>query len=180
MAAPVTDAEWLAWIGKLLQNQAAPHLDATPVERDGFYCLLDEQPTQLVPQRLLRQPLEDASGGELFINPRCRLSALDCGLTGFPGSDNFRATESGGPSIGWVEDPATGSWMPFWLGAALTGTVDELRRDPAAIPALPRNELRNLRLAGIVVSEDYVEARRKHWAEVAERCRSTRTARSET
>src|ERR1700747_1148322 len=68
MATSVSDAAWLKWMTKLMDSSAGIET-ASPAESEGFGCVLDEQPTHLVPDRLLQQIR--GAGAELTFNPHC-------------------------------------------------------------------------------------------------------------
>lgn len=173
MATPIRDAEWLAWVTKLTKEcvRQQPELSRIPLE--GFHCFLDEQPTHLVPERLLRQ-LRGSSGGDgLVVNPRCHLSTdqelphrLTAAAAAFKAPDLSRAT------IAWVEDPATESWAPFWIDAEAAALIRDLRRDAGQIKELPLDVRANLCHAQILVGRSFADSRRKNWSAVAERCRA--------
>lgn len=173
MAAPIRDTEWLAWVEKLTREcvRQQPELPRIPLE--GFHCFLDEQPTHLVPERLLRQ-LQGSSGGDgLVVNPRCHLSTdqgLPQGLTAAAAA--FRAADLSRATVAWVEDPATEFWAPFWIDAEAAALVRDLRRNAGKIKDVPLDVLANLCHAQILVGRSFADSRRKNWSEFAGRCRA--------
>ena len=173
MAAPITDAEWLAWMAKLFYGWAEPPRESLLISPDSYCCLLDEQPTHLVPQRLLRHALGALGSSQVIFNPRCHLSICQDGVAVFSGSpDALPAPDIGSPSTAWVEDPTTRAWSPFWLSSALTSTIVGLRRDPAQILSLDTATRRTLQLAQILIAESATSDRPQLWSQTADRARS--------
>ncbi len=173
MATPITDAEWLAWTAKLFQERAEPRRESLPISLDSYCCPLDEQPTHLVPQRLLRPLLGDRVSDPLIFNLDCRLSIWQEGLTALSGSpDALPAPKVGFPSTAWIEDLATRAWTPFWLSAALTSMVVEMRRAPEQTFSLDLATRRNLELAQILIAVSAMRDRQQLWSHQAERARS--------
>ena len=172
MAAPIRDTEWLAWVTKLLEGSAAqaPVSERTP--SGSFRCLVDEQPTHLVPERLLRQLPRTAGADELFVNPRCHLST-DREIPSGPrtAAAALSIANDGQATIAWLGDPATESWMPFWLSDELGALVGELREDAAKMRGLPAKLRDRLWQAQILVDSGFENSRKKKWSETAERCR---------
>jgi hypothetical protein len=142
-----------------------------PPQRDssGYCCLLDEQPTHLVPERLLRRLRAMDQAAELSFNGGCFLE-------GAP--ENLRAAESSvaeifgyKPPAVWVQDPATEVWSPFALSGGLRELVASLQNNPDEIAGLPES-IKNLLLhAGILVPSNHARQRCSAWNEMASRCR---------
>ncbi|HUJ41152.1 MAG TPA: hypothetical protein VLW54_11455 [Candidatus Acidoferrales bacterium] len=81
----------------------------------GYLCLLDEQPSFLVPARLLPRARPRVPA-RLVVNPLVWFS-----WTGSPPHEIAPWTRvfSGPPPDGgmaWISDPSAGSLLPFWLG----------------------------------------------------------------
>jgi hypothetical protein len=128
--------------------------------RDRYYCLLDEQPDHLVPARLL-QPREGY--GTLIINPLCWF-----GWHGSPPADMARRMVALDglyltPWMVWVDDPATRSLSPFWLGPELAHVLVNRWPGEALGVNLPEHLLNLLWNAEIVVTPDHVPRRRHEW-----------------
>ena len=173
MATPIGDAEWLAWVTKLLEDSAGQCLGVSRSPREGFSCFLDEQPTHLVPERLLRQ-LQGGSGEDgLFVNPLCHLSS-DRDLPGeiIAAADVLRMPSFDWATIAWVKDPATEAWTPFWLSPGWGTLIRDLRRDPERVRNLGADVRTNLCHAQILVGRDFADSRRRGWSEVAGRYRA--------
>lgn len=168
MATPLTDAQWLAWMAKLFQGRAEHHANL-PVSPDSYCCLLDDQPTHLVPQRLLRQPLGNPGSNKLTFNPGCYLSTWQDGIAEISGTPHTLPSPGpSSPSTAWIEDPATHAWTPFWLSAALTATVQELRQDPEQVYLLDPAARRNLELAQILTAGSAASSRLQLWSQAAQ------------
>jgi len=171
MATPVRDAEWLARVAKLMQGSAAPYA-ASRISPDGFSCLLDDQPTQLVPERLLRQLPRSRGEGELCFNPQCRLSGNGGPDELGPEGEVLTTPSLAGGTVAWVEDPATDAWTPFWLGPRLSTIVWELDDSRAAIPDLAVDVRTALCNAQILIPAGYADSRRRAWSATTEWCRT--------
>ncbi len=131
-----------------------------------FRCLLDEQPTEFFPKRLLAKLKEAGRSSRLILNPGCWFSRD--GLVRAPFLDNF----SRAPGLVWILDPATDALLPFWLGPAFLERLGDLQPGNPAPPALPRPVLSVLRCAQVLVSEDHKAERRRQWAETVAKCKA--------
>lgn len=129
--------------------------------RDRYYCLLDEQPHFLVPQRLAG----NGEGGQtpLVVNPRCWFgwygdlpsylaSRADC-------TDNFFDI----PWMVWVDDAVCGALWPFWLGPDYAHMLHTLTPGQRYEGGLPPEAVRVLRIAHILVEPDNEARRRQAW-----------------
>ena len=147
-------------MGASLERTAAAH----ELPPSSFYCRLDDQPTHLVPQRLLAK-CEDGPGGELILNPQCFFSSgghLPGELAECAGLlENFALHGN----ILWVRDTATGAFAPFWLGPQFSSLLADLPPgdpEPANLPDHARSILAS---AGVLVKPDAGSRRRKQWSE---------------
>jgi hypothetical protein len=135
-----------------------------------FYCLLDEQPTHLVPLRFLVPDTERSATGPLFVNPHCHFSrdrelpAEVAELGHLPESFAWEG------AIAWVRDPGSGITLPFWLGPRFSALLEGLHPGDAAPTVLPPDARSILAAAGVLVEEDYAERRSKEWAEGIKHC----------
>jgi hypothetical protein len=170
MAAQVSD-EWLSWISELARISAMESNVAVRGPSEGFHCLLDEQPTHLVPDWLLRQAQFDHGGTKLCLNPDCRLGSK---------SDEDQDLESGrllnltvptGGCTAWVRDSATGVKMPFALSPELSGIAREIVDRPARIANLPEN-LRTLFYRAQILISPESSHRQRTWSAVTQHCRA--------
>ncbi len=138
--------------------------------RDGFCCILDEQPTHLVPQRLLRQAQTNLGTDELSFNPDCRICSGNTSDGLDRGAGLLTTSAPTGGNIAWIRDPATGTDTPFWLGPRLSQHLQAIEHDAAAIPDLPPEVRALLCGAQILVPPDYAYWRRQTWSAVIQQC----------
>lgn len=128
---------------------------AATLPPDRFYCLLDELPLHLVPQRFLRR-LQLREDRPLYLNPNC----IFCADGQLPDELAFRKELLSGfalqGAMAWVRNPATGNLLPFWLGPQLESVVQGLRPNEAVPSSVPHSARRLLAAADILVPEDYV------------------------
>jgi hypothetical protein len=143
---------------------------------DRFYCLLDELPLHLIPQRDRRALAvgdqvqgmhQDGQPQTLFLNPECVL------LSGgeFPWQLQHRKELLTGfamqGTIAWVRDAASGSLLPFWLGPRLESAVQSLRSGEPASATLDVDDRALLATAGILTPIGYADRRRAEWDDIA-------------
>lgn len=149
-----------------------PEVRPQALDPSRFYCLLDEQPTHLVPEWfLMAGPAKHTADGPLIVNPRCHFSrdgelppeAANCTWL----TENFALDGN----IVWITDPATGAVQPFWLGAEFSNLLAGCRPGGTAPQDLPLHVRVILAAAGILVEPDQVSQRRREWAEVATQSR---------
>jgi hypothetical protein len=156
----MNDAVWLAWIEQLAVAPAGVDRE-NELPRSLFHCRLDDQPDHLVPERLLRpDDWEDLADRLLFLNP-------DCFFTSgreLPTTNPFGGFAARGRMV-WIRDPGSDALQPFWLGPELTTILSRVQPgDPA--PALSPKARRALIMGNVLVPEDYIFRRRRHWAEI--------------
>jgi hypothetical protein len=148
MAAQVKDAAWMEWVVSLLGGAPRRTCAAVfPPER--YYCLLDDLPLHLLPQRsagLLRQEAQ----GPLFLNPDCLIrpaNRLPDELSSQLGLlSNFALRGM----IAWTRHRATGSLLPFWLGPEMESALRSLKSGDDARGLLPQQDCRILLASGIL------------------------------
>ena len=127
---------------------------AATLPPDRFYCLLDELPLHLIPQRALRSLRQEDLSSRLYLNPECTL----CGAGQVP--DELRSQEallSGFAlrgTVAWVRSRATGDLLPFWLGPQLEGVLQGLRPNEPVPLSVPDSARRLLAAAEILLPED--------------------------
>jgi hypothetical protein len=168
MATPITNTEWIEWMARLMESSAG--VERLP-QRDssGYCCLLDEQPTHLVPERLLQRLRATEQAAELSFNLGCHLDG------GVP--ENLRAAElsladafrTDLPAV-WVQDPATELWSPFALSEGLRELVASIRTHPEEVAGLPESIKTLLQRAEILVPSNHASQRCGRWNETASRC----------
>jgi len=123
-----------------------------------FRCLLDEQPTELLPRPALAKLKRLRAADGLVLNPCCQFSSND--LRQLPFLERFFSVSN----TLWALDPATDALLPFWLSA------DSLRRLGSTQPGdppprdIPSQLASALRFADLLVSRDFKKRRRKEWA----------------
>ena len=130
---------------------------AATLPPDRFYCLLDELPLHLIPQRALRALHSQRDLPQrLYVNPRCVL----CPAGNLPPElADWNELLSGFAMEGtmaWVGDSASKLPQPFWLGPQLEAVVRGLRPNESVPPSVPDATKRLLARAGILVSEDHI------------------------
>jgi hypothetical protein len=183
MVSPVKDEAWLEWMARLLGEPLPRPRQAARLPASSFYCLLDEQPTHLFPQRfIVADGWETSATGPLLVNPDCHFShdreppPLVAELPHLPESFAWEGAGEGAweGKIAWVRDPATEIILPFWLGPRLSGLLANLQSGdavPADFPAdFPANARSVLAAAGILVEDGYAARRRQEWAEIVGHC----------
>lgn len=117
---------------------------------DHFYCLLDELPLHLIPQRF-RKMLRVESPCKLHLNPECSLYSAGRAPGDIPSGLLSRFARLG--TIAWICEKKAGSCLPFWLGPKYEALVRGLRPGdevPSSFPHAARNVLA---AAGIFTGE---------------------------
>src|SRR3984957_21197778 len=75
MASSIDNSAWLQWMAGLMGGESRQtHAATFPADR--FYCLLDELPLHLIPQRALRSMRlrdPDHASTPLIMNPACQV-----------------------------------------------------------------------------------------------------------
>jgi hypothetical protein len=152
MATQVKDAAWLAWIERLVAE--AP----TSLPPGRFHCLLDDQPDHLTPgSGIQRQAWEDLAGRPLFLHPDCWITRGAQSPGEIPHLDNFALQGD----IIWLQDPASRTIQPFWLGRELARCIQGIA--PGEQISAPPNLLRRLFLGGIVNPGNFAANRQEEW-----------------
>jgi hypothetical protein len=152
------------WVTKLPRLTHTHPLQPEMCASEKFYCLLDEQPDDLVPERFQRAARVAAQETRaLIVNPLCWFS--DEGIpplgisTQFPLMQNFLLD----CYTIWVEDAITGNYTPFALGPEYSKILKDLRANRLTISDLPIEVRTNLLLARIVTKRDFIATRRQEW-----------------
>lgn len=153
MASTLDNSAWLQWMTTLMGG-GSRHTYAATLPPDRFYCLLDELPLHLIPQRAFKPwNLPERGDHPPFLNPDCIL----CADGRLPEELELRSELFSGfalqGTIAWVRDPATVNLLPFWLGPHLAGVLRDLRPDQAVPASFPDGLRRLLVAADILVSE---------------------------
>ena len=131
---------------------------AATLPPDRFYCLLDDLPLHLIPQRTLRLVRQQENLRQPFsLNPECIL----CTSGQVP--DELRPQEAlfGGfglqGTMAWVRSRDTGNLLPFWLGPQLEDVLRGLRLNEPVPSSVPDGALRVLAAADILLPEDGID-----------------------
>jgi len=129
---------------------------AATLPPDRFYCLLDELPLHLIPQRVLRAlHSQENLLWPLYLNPHCVL----CPAGDLPPELDHREDLLSGLAMegttAWVRDSASESSLPFWLGPQLEAVVRDLRPNEPIPSTVPDSTRGLLAMAGILVSEGH-------------------------
>jgi hypothetical protein len=138
--------------------------EADDIPQSQFHCLLDDQPSYLLPANL---PLEnqnpDPSVG-LILNPQCWFSwdgpAPQEVAWYLPFLSNFFF----GLDTVWVADPIVRGLMPFWVGPQVRSLLAELRPGGPIPATMPTNICSTLSGAEVFVDPGHIERRRAEWA----------------
>jgi hypothetical protein len=170
MATSLSDAAWLNWIGNLMDASAGRE-SASPKDSDDFGCVLDEQPSHLVPERLLREFEDVEKDRELSFNPRCHLpgrSPTSAGLA--EARSAFLGSRQANSRLVWVQDAEIESWQPYWVSPELEVTIRRVQGDATEIGKLSPGLRSLLKHADILVSRTDEADRRSRWRRTVENC----------
>jgi hypothetical protein len=134
---------------------------------DQYHCLLDEQPYYLVPPRLYGE----GCSREAIVNPHCWFTwhgPLPAEKAMRVGGAEYLMP---GDWVVWVDDPATRSIWPYWMGAEyasyLSQFVPGMVVDRSTLPPLMSWVLER---AHILVDFDFHERRRRDWLNAVWEC----------
>jgi hypothetical protein len=163
MASSLNNPAWLEWMTTLMGGVSRHRYSAT-FPPDRFYCLLDELPLHLIPQRDLKSLNLLRHEEPLFLNPECVLcSGGNLPDECLPRARPLLAFAQQGfalqGTIAWVRDSAAGSLVPFWLGPQLESVLCGLQRNEPLSSSVPDSARRLLEAAGILLREGGVNRR---------------------
>jgi hypothetical protein len=159
MASSLNNPAWLEWMTTLMTGLShggvSRHTCAATLPPDRFYCLLDELPLHLIPQRILKSlRLHEDRDQTLYLNPDCIL----CTDGQLPDELAFQKELLSGfvlqGTMAWVRNPATENLLPFWLGPQLERVAQALRPNEPVSSSVPTSERCILTAAGILVPHD--------------------------
>lgn len=154
-----------------MDSSAGP-VPASPKDADDFDCVLDEQPTHLVPERLLRQIGVGWIDVELVSNPYCYLPGQSDAPVGLRDAvQAFSKTGQANSRLVWVQHPATETWEPFSMSPEVEEAMRRVRREPAEIAKLPSHLLSLLGQAKILVPRTHATDCNAGWKRIVEACR---------
>lgn len=135
--------------------------EVAEVPPSRFHCILDEQPSYLVPANY--EPC-DESRVELMVNPQCWFSwdgAAPQEVTWFlPYLNGFYF----GLDTVWVADPVVRGLMPFWLGPQFRAFLQPLRPGDMVPASLSSEVCAILRCAEVFVDREHFDRRAADWA----------------
>jgi hypothetical protein len=164
MASSLNNPAWLRWMTTLMGG-ASRHTYAATLPPHRFYCLLDELPLHLIPQRVFKSlHLREDEHQSLVLNPDCVL----CRDGQLPDGPESRRELLAGfalqGTIAWVRSGASGGFLPFWLGPKLEGVVRALRPNRPVPSSVPDRTRRLLMAAGILIHQERTD-RATQWRE---------------
>ena len=150
MATTVNNSAWLEWITGLMGG-VSRQTESAAFPPDRFYCLLDELPLHLIPQRH-RHLLQAREGQEpLYLNPQCRFTPAGELPTEFVGDAELVSGFAMLGTITWVRED--GSLLPFWIGPELSEWLQNLPPDEPVPCSVPTEVQAVLAAAKILVPE---------------------------
>lgn len=134
---------------------------AATLPPDRCYCLLDELPLHLIPQRAVRSlRLQKNWDQSLYLNPDCILCALGQLPDELASKQALLAGFALQGTTAWVRSAVTGNLLPFWLGPQLEDLLRSLRPGEPVPSSVPNSVRCLLAAADIVLPEDRRDQRR--------------------
>jgi len=155
MASSLNNTAWLDWMTTLMGG-VSRHTYAATLPPDRFYCLLDELPLHLIPQRSRRALSRRDERQPLFLNPECKVCPAEQSPDEFASRQDLLSGFALQGTMAWVRNPVSGSLLPFWLGPQLERALEGLRPNEAVPQSLPQSARRVLAEAEILVPEDRI------------------------
>jgi hypothetical protein len=167
MASHVKDVAWIEWMAGRIGLGSRQTQTAT-LPPGQFHCLLDELPLHLIPLRRIEseRARQNLSHQPLFFNPRCAVLSHGQVPAELESHRYLLANFNLQGTVAWVQDPATNSLHPFWLGSRLAEAVSRLRPGELVPESLPRDACFLLAAAGILVREGDTQRRIAEWEEI--------------
>src|ERR1700744_6519273 len=150
MATPVKNAPWMQWIEQLMGGVSRQECAGT-FPPDRFFCLLDELPLHLIPQRF-RRSLRTEGERPLYLYPKCALYAL--GRAPDEVTEGLLSRFAWQGTMAWVRESESESLLPFWLGQKYESFVWGLQAGEEVPPSVPTGARNILAAAGIFVGGD--------------------------
>jgi hypothetical protein len=163
MASSMSDWPYRDWSVTLAKMQLARPWQEDMRSSRKFYCLLDEQPTYLVPERLLLKASDNHEAKKLTVNPFCWFSGSDIPPLVVVACDPFLDKFLLECEIIWVGDPAIGIFTPFWIGPRYQRILLAMWRGELSTGDLPPNVRSVLSFAKVLISYDAIMKQRKEW-----------------
>ena len=149
---------WLQWMSTLMGEasgtEVSRHTYAATLPPDRFYCLLDELPSHLIPQRARKAlQLQPGQHRTLYLNPGCILCSNGQLPDQLASSKDHLSRFALQGTIAWVRNPEAGALIPFWLGPQLEGVVRDLHLNEPVPSSVPDSVLRLLAAANILIPQ---------------------------
>jgi hypothetical protein len=157
MASSLNNSAWLEWMTTLMGGVSRQSYAAT-LPPDRFYCLLDDLPLHLIPQRVLRSMRRQDWRQPLYLNPECILCTDGDVLDELRSHEALLSGFARQGTVAWVRSRVTGNLVPFWLGPQLEGVLQGLRLKPVP-SSVPDSARSVLAAADILRPEDGTDAR---------------------
>lgn len=154
MATSLNNSAWLEWMATLMEG-VSRHTYAATFPPDRFYCLLDELPLHLVPQHALRSLRGQQDLSQPFrLNPSCVICSNGQVPEEFVSRKELLKGFALQGTVAWVQNPATGNRLPFWLGPQLESVVRDLRPNETVPATVSKSSLSLLAAANILISSE--------------------------
>ncbi len=161
MASSVDNSAWLKWVTTLMGGVSRQAYAAT-LPPDRFYCLLDELPLHLIPQRVISSlHLQEGRHRPLYLNPECILCPAGQLPEEFASQRELLSGFAVQGTVAWVRDSASGSLLPFWLGPGLDSVLQGLRPNEAVPSSVPDGARGLLAAAEILLPVDATTQRNR-------------------
>jgi hypothetical protein len=157
MASSLNNSAWLEWMTTLMGGVSRQNYAAT-LPPDRFYCLLDDLPLHLIPQRMFRSLRRQDWRQPLYLNPACILCTDGEVPDELRPQETLLAGFARQGTVAWVRSRVTGNLLPFWLGPQLEGVLQGLRLKPVP-SSVPDSTRSVLAAADILRPEDGTDAR---------------------
>ena len=153
-------------------DASAGRESASPKNSDDFGCVLDDQPSHLVPERVLRELGDVEQDRELSFNPRCHLPGHSHTSSGRAEARSaFPDSRQANSRLVWVQDAEIESWQPYWASHELEETIRRVQGNNEEIGNLSPRFHSLLRNADILVSRNRVAERHARRKQAIENCR---------
>ena len=126
-------------------------------------CFLDELPWELIPRRVDGGNAAISPDGDLVVNSSFRYEPK-----GEPPPEIRQQVPPmdgllRGVSLGWIEDPGTGLWTPFWARGEWVEAIESLRPGQPAPTALSQRVRQTLARANVLVVPGREQERSATW-----------------
>jgi len=130
---------------------------------DLFDCVIADQPTYLVPARLLARVLTNDVPANLVVNPHCWFSWNGDAPVHMAAHLPLPACFRSDMDMLWVRDPVARWVRPFWIGPRFRDAISSLEPGQP-VSELPRGVVSRLLRAGVLVNPKREDTRRSRWA----------------